>query len=83
MAEQRVLPLALRPGDRLAEADGEWVVVQAPTSYRAGKMVRTQVKRADGTLREMTWPAQERIVVHRDEQRGSSEELPPKRPRRR
>ena len=69
MAEERILPLALRVGDRLAESDGEWVVVQAPTSYRAGKMVRAQVKRADGTLREMTWPAHERIVVHRAQPR--------------
>jgi hypothetical protein len=66
-AEQRVLPMQLKVGDRLVDETGEYDVVGRPYTAHAGKNVHVRVRRVDdpatGSIRG--WPAHQRIVVKR------------------
>ena len=62
-----ILPLQLRVGDRLDDANGEWEVIGGPWSMAAGKTVYAFVQRPGdpGTKREMAWAAHEEITARR------------------
>jgi hypothetical protein len=69
-AEQRVLPMHLKLGDRLVDASGEYEVIGRPYMTNAGKDVHVRVCRADN--RDVTmirsWAAHERVSVRRAEE---------------
>ena len=63
----RILPMQLKPGDRLSDETGEWEVVGQPYTTAGGKNARVRVQRvgqpAVTDLR--TWGAHERVAVKR------------------
>jgi hypothetical protein len=65
--EQRVLPMELQAGDRLADETGEYEVIGRPYSTNAGKDVHVRVRRVDNAEVTMirTWSAHERLIVKR------------------
>ncbi|MGH7310065.1 MAG: hypothetical protein ACREK6_15375 [Candidatus Rokuibacteriota bacterium] len=62
-----VFPAQLRVGDRYTDDDGEWEVVEGPSTRTGGKAVWTRVRHPGRpeTEREMIWAAHERIAVRR------------------
>jgi hypothetical protein len=62
-----VLPMDLRVGDRFRDEIGEWEVAMLPFTMKQGKEVRARVRRADdeSIVREVVWPAYERVEVKR------------------
>ena len=63
----QVLPMSLRPGDRLADEAGEWEVLGRPYSTGGGKTVPVRVQRMGGSEAQMvrTWGAREKVSVRR------------------
>jgi hypothetical protein len=64
----RVFPFDLQPGDRHTDDEGkEWVVLDNPESYRAGKMVMVRFGHPnDPSARwERAWPAHQKVSVRR------------------
>ena len=61
-------PAQLRIGDRFTDADGEWEVASNPQTCRGGKDVEARVQRLGqpATMRVMSWPAYEKLVIRRD-----------------
>jgi hypothetical protein len=66
-AEQRVLPMQLKVGDRLVDETGEYEVIGWPYTTAAGKSARVRVQRVDNPDVTMlrTWAAHERVRVRR------------------
>ena len=66
-ADQKILPMELRVGDRLNDETGEWVVIDRPFTTEAGKNVHVRVRRVArlATIDLKTWAAHERISVKR------------------
>jgi hypothetical protein len=66
-AEQRVLPMHLKLGDRLVDASGEYEVIGRPYMTNAGKDVHVRVQRVDNPAVTMirSWAAHERVAVKR------------------
>jgi hypothetical protein len=66
-ADQRVLPMQLKAGDRLLDETGEYEVVGRPYTTAAGKNAHVRVKRVDNPDITMirTWGAHERVSVRR------------------
>ena len=66
-AGQRILPMDLRVGDRLADETGEWEVIGRPYTTAGGKDARVRVQRAGklGGTEIRIWRAHERISVKR------------------
>ena len=63
----RILPMQLKPGDRLSDETGEWEVVGQPYTTAGGKNARVRVQRV-GEPRSRylrTWGAHERVGVKR------------------
>jgi len=62
-----LLPLQLRIGARVVDANGEWEVIGGPWSMAAGETVHvfTQGPSDPGTKRELAWAAHEKITVRR------------------
>jgi hypothetical protein len=76
-AEQCVLPMQLKLGDRLGDASGEYEVIGRPYNTVAGKTVNVRVRRADNpdVTKIRSWGAHERVAVRREEsgtKRGTS-----------
>ena len=44
--DTKVLPMDLRPGDRLTDETGEWEVIGHPYPTAGGKIVQVRVQRA-------------------------------------
>jgi hypothetical protein len=67
--ELRVYPIDLQVGDRLTAVTGEWDVIGPPFTTAAGKTVHARVRKVtDPPLTELlTWEADERISVRREE----------------
>jgi hypothetical protein len=67
LAEQRVLPMQLKLGDRLVDASGEYEVIGRPYTTSAGKDVHVRVQRVDnpGVTMIRSWGAHERVGVKR------------------
>jgi len=63
----RVLPMALRVGDRLVDETGECEVIARPYATAAGKTAHVRVRRVDNAAVTMvrTWGAHERVAVRR------------------
>ena len=66
-AEQRVLPMELQIGDRLADETGAYEVIGRPYTTNGGKDVHVRVKRVDNAEVTMirNWSAHERVTVIR------------------
>jgi hypothetical protein len=66
-AEQRVLSMQLKVGDRLGDASGEYEVIGQPYTTKGGKDARVRVQRVDNPNVTMlrTWAAHERVSVKR------------------
>jgi hypothetical protein len=66
-AEQRVLPMQLKVGDRLGDASGEYEVIGRPYVTTGGKDVDVRVQRVDNPDVQMirSWGAYERVAVRR------------------
>ena len=66
-ADTKILPMELRPGDRLADETGEWEVIGRPYTIGGGKNARVRVQRVgrpeSHELR--TWGAHEKVSVKR------------------
>jgi hypothetical protein len=67
IAEQRILPMQLKIGDRLVDESGEYEVIRRPCTTAASKNARVRVQRFDNPEVTMirTWGAHERIAVKR------------------
>jgi len=65
--ERRVLPMELKPGDRLTDETGEYEVIGHPYTTNMGKNAHVGVKRVDNAEITMirTYAAHERIAVKR------------------
>ena len=65
--ELRVLPMDLRPGDRLADERAEWQVIGRPNSTGGGKTVYVRVEsvKQPGLTDMRTWGAHECVAVRR------------------
>jgi hypothetical protein len=63
----RILPMQLRPGDRLSDETGEWEVVGPPYTTAGGKDARVRVQSVGkpGGTEIRIWRAHERISVKR------------------
>jgi len=62
----RVLPIQLKPGDRLADESGEWEVLGRPYSTAGGKNVHVRVQRVGGGTQVVRlWGAHEKVSVRR------------------
>ena len=61
-AEQRVLPMELRIGDRLTDETAEWEIIGRPCTTNMGKNAHVRVRRVDGAEVTMmrTWRARAR-----------------------
>ena len=66
-AEQRVLPMQLKLGDRLVDETGEWEVIGRSYTTNAGKTAHVRVCRVDqpDVTQIRSWAAHERIAVRR------------------
>jgi hypothetical protein len=62
-----VLPMQLRAGDGFTDEEGEWEIVGRPWNIHSAKTVhvRVQLPGDQGTKREKSWPAHERVTVTR------------------
>jgi hypothetical protein len=62
-----LLPVQLRIGDRVVDADGEWEVTNGPWSMAAEKTVYVFVQRPGDpdTKQEMAWATRQEITVLR------------------
>jgi hypothetical protein len=62
-----VLPMEIRIGDRLSDADGEWDVVTHPAVFHDGHVLSATVRRVGPPREEKTvhWPAHQKILVRR------------------
>ena len=62
-----LLPLQLRIGDRVINANGEWEVIGGPWSIAAGETVYVFIQRPGdpSTKRELAWAMREKITVRR------------------
>ncbi len=65
-ADTKILPMELRPGDRIADETGEWEVIGLPYSAAGGKIVQLRVQRAGHDRPAIrTYGAHERVSVQR------------------
>ena len=65
-ADTKMLPMELRPGDRIADETGEWEVIGLPYSAAGGKIVQLRVQRASHDRPSFrTYGAHERVNVKR------------------
>ena len=66
-ADNRILPLELRVGDRLANERGEWEVIAPPYTTAGGRMVHARVQRINepASWEIRSWDAAKRIGVSR------------------
>jgi len=63
-ADTKILPMELRPGDRIADETGEWEVIGLPYSAAGGKIVQLRVQRAGHDRPAIrTYGAHERVSV--------------------
>ena len=64
--DTKVLPMDLRPGDRLTDETGEWEVIGHPYPTAGGKIVQVRVQRAGHDRPGFrTYGAHERVSVKR------------------
>ena len=63
----KILPMELQVGDRLADETGEWEVVAPPYSTTGGRMAHARVQRINepGSWEIRSWDALKRISVKR------------------
>jgi hypothetical protein len=62
----KILPMELRPGDRIADETGEWEVIGLPYSAAGGKIVQVRVQRAGHDRAGFrTYGAHELVSVNR------------------
>jgi hypothetical protein len=66
-AEQRVLPMQLKIGDRITDERGEWRVIGRPHTTLGGKSahVRVELVEQPNVIEVKTWAAHERISAKR------------------
>jgi hypothetical protein len=66
-AEQRVLPMHLRIGDRLIEKTGLWEVIAFPNLSGDGKTTQVRVQRVaqPDVIELRSWGSHERVPVRR------------------
>jgi hypothetical protein len=64
---RRVLPMQLKPGDRLTDSTGEWEVVARPFTTAGGKNAHARLRKvSQPELTDIrTWGAHERVAVRR------------------
>jgi hypothetical protein len=92
-AEQRVLPMQLKVGDRIVDATGEYEVIGRPYNTVAGKTVNVRVQRVDrpDVTVIRSWGAHERVNGETNRRRvmverhgvGPGRRAPGPQPRRR
>jgi len=63
----RILPMRLKPGDRLADSTGEWEAVRRPFTTACGKNAHVRLLRVNqvGVTDIRTWGAHEKVSVKR------------------
>ena len=63
----RVLPMQLKPGDRLTDSTGEWEVVARPFTTAGGKNAHARLRKvSQPELTDIrTWGAHEKVSVKR------------------
>jgi hypothetical protein len=63
----RLLPMQLKPGDRLTDSTGEWEVVARPFTTAGGKNAHARLRKvSQPELTDIrTWGAHERVSVKR------------------
>ena len=68
----RLLPMQLKPGDRLTDSTGEWEIVGHPYTIGGGKNARVRVQRvSEPAVTDLrTWNAHEKISVKRAAEEG-------------
>jgi hypothetical protein len=66
-AEQRVLPMQVKIGDRVTDERGEWRVIGRPHTTLGGKSahVRVELVEQPNVIEVKTWGAHERVSVKR------------------
>jgi hypothetical protein len=66
-AEQRVLPMQLKLGDRIVDETSEYEVIGRPYTTAAGKTAHVRVQRVDRPDVTMirSWGAHERVAINR------------------
>jgi len=71
-AEDKILPIHLRVGDRLPDENGEWEVIAPPYSTAEGRVVHARVQRINepASWEIRSWDAAKRISVGRATEEG-------------
>jgi hypothetical protein len=66
-AANKVLPMELQVGDRLADETSDWEVIAPPYSTAGGRMVHARVQRIDepASWEIRNWDASKRVSVKR------------------
>jgi hypothetical protein len=66
-ATRTLLPILLRPRDRVIDEEGAWEVVNRPWSTRGGKLIHATVQKPGepSTRRDKSWGAHQRVSVKR------------------
>jgi len=66
-ADNKILPMELRVGDRLADERGEWEVIAPPYSTAGGRIIHARVQRINepASWEIRSWDAAKRISVGR------------------
>ena len=66
-ADNKILPLELRLGDRLADERGEWEVIAPPYTTAGGRMVHARVQRINepASWEIWSWDVAKHISVGR------------------
>jgi hypothetical protein len=66
-AANKILPMELQVGDRLAEETGEWEVIAPPYSTAGGRVIHARVQRINepASWEIRNWDAAKRIAVKR------------------
>jgi len=66
-ADNKILPMELRVGDRLATEAGEWEVIAPPYTTAGGRIVHARVQKSDqpASWEIRNWDAFKRISVVR------------------
>jgi hypothetical protein len=68
----KILPMELRVGDRLADETGDWEVVGQPYTTAGGRIVHARVQKIDqpASWQIRNWDALKRISVKRPLEEG-------------
>jgi hypothetical protein len=59
--------MEIRVGDRLTDAQGEWVVDSHPAALHGGKSLHARLRKVGepSTVRYVTWPVHEKATIRR------------------